>query len=108
LQERHSPPQAVLQQTPSAQCPDAHSTSPMGHNAPFIFLPQLPLSHRRPVTQSASLMHAEKHRLVAASQENGAQTVDGASLQDPAPSHVLMWMTASPLHMPFMQTVPAS
>jgi hypothetical protein len=61
LHDRQAPPQAVLQQTPSAQFPDAHSESPIGHRAPFIFLPQLPFTHRRPSTQSLSVAQVEKH-----------------------------------------------
>jgi hypothetical protein len=43
-QERQPPSHATLQQTESAQNPDAHSV-PTAHFAPFIFLPQLRLSH---------------------------------------------------------------
>jgi hypothetical protein len=64
----HSPSQEVLQQTPSAQCVDAHSLS-ASQTAPFILGPQLPFTHFRPTTQSASLLHLLKHWFLAASQE---------------------------------------
>ena len=47
--ETQPPSQVTLQQTESAQKPDAHSV-PAAHFAPFIFLPQLWLSHWCPVT----------------------------------------------------------
>lgn len=108
LQERQAPPHAVLQQTPSAQWPEAHSTSPPGQSAPFIFLPQLPCTHLRPLTQSASVLHVGKQRFVPALHENGAQTVEGPALQAPAPSQAKVSVTASPEHLPALQMVPAS
>ena len=79
LHDRQGPPQAVLQQTPSAQFSDAQSESPIGHRAPFIFLPQVPFTHRRPSTQSLSVPQVAKHWFVLGLQENGAQTVDAPS-----------------------------
>lgn len=110
LHDRHAPPQAVLQQTPSAQWPEAHSTSPFGQSAPFIFLPQLPAEHLRPLTHSASLMQVPKQLfgVVAVLHEKGAQMVAAASLQEPAPSQAKLFVTASPSHVPGMQIDPAS
>lgn len=108
LHERQAPPHAVLQQTPSAQWPEAHSTSPPGQSAPFIFLPQLPCTHLRPLTQSASVLHVGKHWFVPALHENGAHTVDGPALQAPAPSQTKLFVTASPEQVPARQVVPAS
>jgi hypothetical protein len=73
LQERQTPSQALLQQTPlplatSAQKPDAHSSG-LAHSNPFIFLPHIPSTHLRPATQSASLVQAPKHAFVLRLQE---------------------------------------
>jgi hypothetical protein len=75
----------VLQQTPSAQLPEAHSVA-LRHVAPFIFGPQLPATHFRPATHASSFPQMSKHLLVDGSHENGAQTVAGARLQIPFPS----------------------
>jgi hypothetical protein len=107
LHERHAPLQAVLQHTPSAQCPDAHSVF-CSQTAPFIFRPQDPFTHLRPTTQSMSELHFEKHMLVPRSHENGAQTVAAPSLHPRAPSQTKLSTTASPSHVPALQTVPAS
>jgi hypothetical protein len=107
LQARQAPPQAVLQQTPSAQWTDAHSMSPM-QLAPFGLRPHILLTHFRPATQSASLAHEGKHCDVAALHEYGAQMVDAPSLQWPTPSHVYVSVTASPRHVPALQVVPTS
>ena len=87
LHDRHAPPHAVLQHTPSAQWPEAHSPGPVWQEAPFIFRPQLPFKHLRPATQFASVTHAGKHLLVDVSHEYGAHTTEAASLQPPTPSH---------------------
>jgi hypothetical protein len=54
-----APLHAVEQQARSTQNPEAHSSS-FSHVAPFIFGPQLPATHWRPLTQSLFWMHAEK------------------------------------------------
>ena len=76
----HAPWQATLQQTPSAQKPDAQSAL-FVQTAARGLRPQLPFTHLTPGTQSPSLLHAEKHLLVVPSQVNGAQTVSGPGLQ---------------------------
>jgi hypothetical protein len=48
-QDTQPPSHATLQQTVSAQNPEAHS-SPVPHFAPFIFLPQLRFTHCCPLT----------------------------------------------------------
>jgi hypothetical protein len=48
----HSPPQAALQHTPSAQMPDVHET-PVVHALPFPTLgTQIPPLHQFPAEQS--------------------------------------------------------
>jgi hypothetical protein len=96
-----------LQQTPSAQCSEAHSASRV-QTEPFILGPQLASRHFRPLTQSTSLAQRLKHWLVAGSQEKGTQTVVAASLQPFAPSHVKVPTMESPSHVPGLQTVPAT
>jgi hypothetical protein len=104
-QERHAPPHAVLQQTPSVQCADAHSL-PARQVAPFIFRPQLPPTHLRPLTQFASLVQVGKHLSVDLSQEKGAHRTDAACLHVPVPSQRKVLVTASVSHLPERQTVP--
>src|SRR6185369_11474693 len=50
--DRHAPPHAVAQQTPSTQKPEAQSAA-AAHVAPGGFGPQLPFVHTAPPTQSA-------------------------------------------------------
>jgi hypothetical protein len=66
-QDTQPPSHATLQQTESAQNPEAHS-SPVAHFAPFIFLPQLCATHCRPDTHCVSWSHWSKHAPVAALQ----------------------------------------
>jgi hypothetical protein len=72
LQARQAPVQALLQQYPSTQWVEAHSTS-APHTEPFIFGPQLPPMHLRPEMQSASLLQTAKQDPVAWLQPKGAQ-----------------------------------
>ncbi len=76
LQLTHAPVHATLQQTPSAQNPDAHWL-PFVHTAPCGLGPQLPETHLTPDTQSASERQSAKHCPAVASQPNGAQIVCG-------------------------------
>src|SRR5204863_6046489 len=101
-----APVQATLQQTPSAQKLDAHSLA-AAHTAPFGLRPQLPFTHSTPSAQSAPVRQVVAHLLVAASQVNGAQIVEGPARQRPSPSHTLRSLTASPLQLPGLHTVPA-
>jgi hypothetical protein len=57
--ERQPPWQATLQQTLSAQNPDAQS-SPVLQLAPFIFLPQLPALQVWVLTHSLDCAHVSK------------------------------------------------
>jgi hypothetical protein len=78
------PAQAELQQTPCAQIPDMQSTTPLLHEAPFIFLPhELPL-HTFGITQLLSLVHASKH--FEPLQANGAQVRDDGATHWLTPS----------------------
>jgi hypothetical protein len=86
LHEMHAPWQATLQQTPSAQKPDAQSAF-FAQTAARGLGPQLPLTHLTPFAQSPSLLQDEKHLFDEPSQLNGAQTVDGPGLQRPPESH---------------------
>jgi hypothetical protein len=68
LQETQAPLQATLQQTPSAQKFEAHSTF-ISHFAPLGFLPQLSLWHCRPLTHWPFVEHLVKHFPVELSHE---------------------------------------
>jgi hypothetical protein len=99
LQLTHAPWQATAQHTPSVQKPDAHSSF-FAQVEPFILRPQLPLMHCTPIAQSAFDVQAPKQSFLVASHEYGAQTLTSAVLQVPAPSHVFMFDTAAPSHVP--------
>jgi hypothetical protein len=75
------PVQAMLQQTPSAQKPEAHC-APALQTAPSGFGPQLPFTHFEP-TQSLSEAQVVAQALVVASQLNGAQMTVGPAVQVP-------------------------
>jgi hypothetical protein len=106
LQLIQAPLQATLQHRPSVQKPDLHSLS-FAHTASFGLGPQLPLTHRMPVAQSAFEVHVVAHLCVAASQLNGAQIVAGPALHRPSPSHTSMSLTEAPSQVPGLHTVPA-
>jgi hypothetical protein len=95
-----------LQQTPSVQKPDAHSSS-LVHTAARGFLPQLPFTHFCPVAQSVSASQLAWQLFVAGSQPKGAQIVAGPGLHAPLPSQTSIWSTAAPSQVPGWQTVPA-
>ncbi len=96
--------QAALQQNPSAQKPDAHWPG-FVHGVLFIPSPQLPSTHLRPVTQSASLAQTPRQTFVAESHKNGAHTLVAPSRQRPAPSQVLTPTMAPVSQTPGLQTV---
>jgi hypothetical protein len=75
------PVQAVLQQTPSAQKPEAHC-DPALQTAPGGLGPQLPFTHFEP-TQSLSELQVPAQVPVVASQLNGAQMTVGPAVQVP-------------------------
>jgi hypothetical protein len=105
LHVMQAPLQATLQQTPSAQNPEAQSAF-AAHTAPRGLGPQLPLTHFTPPVQSPSLAHVEKHLFVLVSQSKGAHTVAGPGLHRPAPSQTLTLPTDAPSQVPALQTVP--
>jgi hypothetical protein len=106
LQLTQAPPQATLQQTPSAQKPEAHSLA-FVQTAPCGFGPQLPSTHLTPGTQSASERQSGKHCPPAVSQLKGAQMVCGPAWQRPAPSQTSSPVTAAPSQVPGWHTIPA-
>ena len=75
------PVQAVLQQKPSAQKPEAHC-DPVLQTAPVGLGPQLPFTHFEP-TQSLSERQVPAQMSVVASQLNGAQMTVGPAVQVP-------------------------
>jgi hypothetical protein len=75
------PPQATLQQKPSAQKPEAHCDAAT-QTAPRGLGPQLPLTHFEP-TQSLSAVQVAAHAAVVASQLNGTQMTLGPGAQVP-------------------------
>jgi hypothetical protein len=105
LQATQAPLQATLQHTPSLQDPDAQSVF-FAHTAPRGLGPQLPFTHRTPLTQSPSALHEPKHLFDVASQLKGAQTVAGPGLHRPAASQTFTLFTAAPSQAPALQTVP--
>jgi hypothetical protein len=75
------PVQAMLQQTPSAQKPEAHC-EPVLQMAPSGFGPQLPFTHFAP-TQSLSEAQVARQAPVVPSQLKGAQMTVGPAVQVP-------------------------
>ena len=71
----------MLQQTPSAQKPEAHC-DPALQTAPCGFGPQLPFTHFEPM-QSPSEAQVARQAQVAASQLKGAQMTVGPAVQVP-------------------------
>ena len=75
------PVQAMLQQTPSAQKPEAHC-DPAVQMAPSGFGPQLPFTHLDP-RQSLSEEQVAAQVLLVGSHLNGAQMTVGPAVQVP-------------------------
>src|SRR6187455_455430 len=82
LQLTHAVLQATLQQTPSAQKPEAQSPS-FAQAAPPGRGPQLPPTHLTPLAQSVSLRQVVRQRLDFVSQLYGTQVVAGPGLHRP-------------------------
>jgi hypothetical protein len=99
LQVTQGPAQALLQQTPSAQYPEAHWLASV-QGAAFCRLPQLPLTHLMFGAQSLSEAHCVPQALVAALQLKGAQTFAGPVTQLPAPSQTRTPCKDAPLQAP--------
>jgi hypothetical protein len=106
LQETQAPLHETLQQTPSAQNPDAHS-APFLHVAPLSFSPQLPATHFVPA-QSESDAQVAKQAFVAGLHWKGAQTVAGPALHRPLPSQTLPPATDAPSQAPAWHTAPTA
>ncbi len=89
------PAQALLQQTPWAQNPDAQAV-PAVHAAPGGSLPQLLLVQELGETQS---VFAEQVTLQApVPHSNGSHMTVVAARQVPAPSQVRAWVSVDPVH----------
>ena len=99
--------QLLLQQTPSAQCPEAQSVC-LVQLAPPGLRPQLPATHLVLGAQSESEAQVPTQAFVLLSQLKGAQMIDGPEVQLPAPSQTRMPPTAAPLQVPAWQTVPST
>jgi hypothetical protein len=100
------PMQAVLQQMPSAQKPEAHC-DPALQRAPVGLGPQLPFTHFEP-TQSPSELQVAAQVPVVVSQLNGAQMTVGPAVQVPCPSQTRPPPTAAPVQDPGWQVVPTT
>jgi hypothetical protein len=103
----HAPLQATAQQTLSAQCPEAHSSS-ITQCAPFIFLPQLPFWQAWPLTHWLLATQVLKHARLDGSQENGAQISVGPGLHRPSSVQTYSPTTESFSQLPSRHTVPGT
>jgi len=83
--DRHVPAHAVLQQTPCAQKPDAHSAF-SAQVAPGDLRPHRPAAQTAGAAQSASTVQVALH--AATPHANGKHDVAMGVTQAPAPSHV--------------------
>jgi hypothetical protein len=103
-QKLHLPSQALSQQTPSTQKPDAHSPAP----------PQdwpMPLGPQLPAWQLAGARHwlssAHDPRQAPCSQTNGAQDRAVPATQLPCSLQTLAGLRLAPVHDAGWQMVPA-
>jgi hypothetical protein len=103
-QLRQPPVQASAQQTPSMQKFDWQSPA-LPHGWPLGFLPQLPLLHTVPATQSSLLMQRLMQALSA--QRNGSQLCTPGIRQLPRPLQVPEVFSRSPAHDGITHTVSA-
>jgi len=98
--------QALLQQTPSAQKPLAHS-SPRAHRLPRIFFPHEPLRQTAGASHSPLPAQVSAQRCFSASQRKGAQSRVGGVSQPPAPHTPSgVQRLAAGSQPPGLQTVP--
>ena len=102
LQLLQVPSQALSQHTPSTQKLLRHSLA-APQMSPIGFLPQLPLTHALPETQSMSLVHALMH--APSAQRYGPQFLRPGVPQLPLPSHVAAVFSLSLLHDAATHTV---
>jgi hypothetical protein len=101
-QLRQAPAQASAQQTPSTQKFDTQSPAAL-HGWPLARLPQLPLMHTLPPTQSSLLVQRLMHALSA--QRKGSQFCTPGIRQLPRPLQVPAVFSRSPAHAGGTHTV---
>jgi hypothetical protein len=99
------PAQALLQQTPWAQNPDAHSV-PAPQVAPMGLSPQLMFRHCAGETQS--VLTEQVVLQAVALHVNGAQLALTTVRQVPAPSHVRAGVSVEPVQLAAAHWVPAA
>jgi len=100
-----APPQALLQQTPSTQKPEAQSAAFM-QEPPCCMGPQLWFTQAIPAVQSASVMHDGLQAPFA--HRKGVQSWSPGGLQLPSPSQVPGVFKRSPAHEGKTHTVSAA
>ena len=105
--ERQVPSQAVAQQTPSTQKPDAQSDA-AAQAAPGGLGPQLPFTHAAPPTQSALLAQSARHASPACLHMYAPHESAAVDPHAPAPSQRAAWLTVEPEHDCARQIVPAA
>ena len=110
LHDRHAPPQAVLQQTPwpltSPRSGRTRIRRLSVQTAPFIFLPQLPFTHLRPLTQSASLVHGRNTGWWRRCTRRGRTRSKRPTCSRRRRRRCRFPITASASQVPALQTVP--
>ena len=99
------PLQAVAQQTPCSQCPDAQSPA-AAQAAPGGLGPQLPFTHALPATQSASVAQVARQLPVVLHMYLPHES-DVAATQVPSPSQRAACMTVAAVHDCGVQIAPA-
>jgi hypothetical protein len=101
--DRQVPVQALSQQTPWAQKPEAHSV-PSAQAAPGGLSPHEPLAQTAGGAQSASAVHELLH--TETPQRNGKQELEAGVTQAPAPSQVDPGVKLVPVQPASLQGVP--
>lgn len=103
-QVRHAPAHASLQQTPSAQKPDAHSAG-AAQVWPGPFLPHDPIRQSRPGAQSSLLVHEPRHP--PSRHVKGAQSMVAPPTHLPEASHALAVRSRVPMQAAGPHALPA-
>jgi hypothetical protein len=103
----HVPVQALLQQKPCAQKPEAHSFAAV-HAVPVGFSVHAPALQMYGATQSVAAVQVLRQMGIVASQVYGAHALVVAAAQTPAPLHVRGDVSVDPVQVGAAHCVPVT